>query len=1479
MKQVKLYPRLSIENSRRVRELSHHVQYELLKSTRKRMEKFIPKIVGSWLAGTYDRDRGVAKAANNGITSFLDTESRLSAFWKRCQLQILDFAQETFDETPETLSDTRTVTADDAQEKYFRVVGSSVSLVLNLLIKLKGEDISKYQSKYEDFLTNNSKLWALASSEDSAARRSIHQLLAVCLAKQPTTIESNIIEVSRTFIGGALSVKQTASAYQLVQALSVLTRKHPEVWTSAYNGKTPALTRLRHFVDMGSQGGPPEYWQSLQSLIFALPKPLLTSQLQNSLKFLEAIRNGISSREEPRANAQRAWPCYFEICASIADTHSDPKAPGRIFKEAVHPAFVHHLHPTPGSSKWLVGSTRTLAKAYSFWALTKDDETKSLLRDSWSQLGSELITALQISHPEQSKDYHKSQTAVLTQGHRWFEIYGQILKDSQEASHDYITAPSRIILTRSLEIMVSRDGKPYSAAAVIEVALREAPSFTEIPEVLEPIKEIFEHNFAILCKSPSAKYIISALFHIRSLTGQDIFFEQLWQNILIRLLTKPITTNEIQAIAALISDDKVSNLAQQSSRLQDFLLESFSKALQGDSSFWPLIEAALGFGSMTENTTNDILDKVLDCLDINKPFLAGGFKALDILSKKPELLKSHDIHIALVTKLLALVELSDSTVAPRAAALKAVIETSSQIPEQAGFRQPPIVHIIRENLDFVSPQSLSIDTLVEQAKLVLHTGKDSIDPASIFPNITLWSQGLKSLINTNPSPALAVVRPFAGAVYLVNEVADSPSKLPKDLNGHSSLLRMAMYTSSLVAEEVFKLLSRRDQLELVYLLCLTSELANDQVDSRKDSDLFEPSQGLDPFNEIRELISKTRTFLASFATDSRSWRRNKEDDVVDSSDSSALMHELIFKLITMSASTSGISYYSAKSLSLVLSKLVDAHGWQTDGGDEWLTKIDVLKTSTMNVLGAVGILTGLGEDLDTSKLVNTLCNRLISDVAGASSKSDKTLPMLVLLNSILPIYDDSDMPVAQNRLVFAVKQILSWTNDDLATKNPQLASEACRALHKLLPAIKSVFGSYWETSLSFCCSIWNSSLDGQLSEDSLPMVGMSLKLYLILVNLEDANDDLEESLDEFRDKLSRSLVKLLQLRRIVDSPLLEFVDGLLSRALPYIPSSSVFDQSELYHLVASDFPAVQSAAYELLSKALPEVQQQLSVDVLLENTNAQLPEELLSLLLDAPSTGKFSPEELEEFPATVRSYLLSWHLVYTSYSNSSYKVQTDYTETLKSENIMAPLLDFLFDALGHSTAQPLSLDRHRFDEDTIKSFNIWKATESESKERSMQWLLVNLYYSALRYTPSLVKSWYFDCKSKQTRIAVESWTEKYFAPIVSQEVLAEVSKWAEEQELESDDEKLLKVKIHKSTREIFASYEVDDTAAEIVIKLPSNFPLENIKVEGVCRAAANDRKWQGWLMNIQGAISFSVSFFHPHQFSSLANNITELIHN
>lgn len=96
-----------------------------------------------------------------------------------------------------------------------------------------------------------------------------------------------------------------------------------------------------------------------------------------------------------------------------------------------------------------------------------------------------------------------------------------------------------------------------------------------------------------------------------------------------------------------------------------------------------------------------------------------------------------------------------------------------------------------------------------------------------------------------------------------------------------------------------------------------------------------------------------------------------------------------------------------------------------------------------------------------------------------------------------------------------------------------------------------------------------------------------------------------------------------------------------------------------------------------------------------------------------------------------------------------------------------------------------------------------------------------------------------------------------FSPLVIEETLDEVAKWADEQEV-MDDEKELVVRISKRSREVFAGYEIDDMMMQIVIRLPESYPLEGVKVDGVNRVAVSEKKWTSWLRIAQGVITFSV---------------------
>jgi E3 ubiquitin-protein ligase listerin len=252
----------------------------------------------------------------------------------------------------------------------------------------------------------------------------------------------------------------------------------------------------------------------------------------------------------------------------------------------------------------------------------------------------------------------------------------------------------------------------------------------------------------------------------------------------------------------------------------------------------------------------------------------------------------------------------------------------------------------------------------------------------------------------------------------------------------------------------------------------------------------------------------------------------------------------------------------------------------------------------------------------------------------------------------------------------------------------------------------------------------------------------------------------------------------------------------------------------------------------------------------------------LSLLLDAPKINDYQDADLELFPVSVRRYLLSWHLVFDSFSSASNVVRLDYSDEIKTGGYLSSFLEFMFDALGHSAATPLKLDREHIDDSMIRKYDMWVATDSQSLERDMHWLLVNLYYLCLKYIPGEVKNWWLNCKDRQTSIAVLAWTEKYFSTLIVQDLLDEVSQWSETQDGEPDGEKKLQVKVSKNSREVSAGYEIDDMEMKMVIRMPAMYPLSIVTVESINRVAIPAEKWQTLLRSTQGRIQFAVSL-HP----------------
>jgi hypothetical protein len=490
--------------------------------------------------------------------------------------------------------------------------------------------------------------------------------------------------------------------------------------------------------------------------------------------------------------------------------------------------------------------------------------------------------------------------------------------------------------------------------------------------------------------------------------------------------------------------------------------------------------------------------------------------------------------------------------------------------------------------------SFSIDTLVQQAETFLHSQQNILLP-SILPDPAQWSEVLLPILERMPNPELSLTNSLGSAISLVQVPNSGEVFQPsRDFNGYSIAFRMALYTSKMLSKGAKKGIPISNAIMILRLLIMSYSLADDQLASEEEGGLWVDTVNPEVQGQVFGFLDSERIILRDISNEANYWRNDAPD-----SPSAVVAHTLVKSLLEASSGTSPAAFYAARALKSVVSELVAAHGWKNLGGDEWLSSLDVLKASTPNTFAAVAILSGLQEYLATSKLITNLCNRLLSDVTGASVIGENTLKLLILLNATLAIFEPSNLPVAQNRVVFAVKHITSWMSEDRSLP-PPLAAEACRSLQLLLPSIKDIYGPYWETLINFCIDQWKIKCADENRNERLAVYNASLRLVTLLRGLKDPNEDLSEALIDSARPISDGLLELLKVPRTKNSsPWLAFQNHLWRHAAD-IPTNRITDSAVVYPLIASDSFLVQSAAFLILNRVIPTAQEQISIDVIIE---------------------------------------------------------------------------------------------------------------------------------------------------------------------------------------------------------------------------------------------------------------------------------------
>lgn len=1294
-----------------------------------------------------------------------------------------------------------------------------------------------------DQLLGEGSLWKLANHSDPYVRRAVYALLAICMQKRKHALSPPIL--SSEILTAGLQRSQMGSSLDYIKTIVSLSQSFPDVWTADYNGagRKSASNRLRYFLRQGSQGGPAQFWDSVPDLLSAIPPELLLSRNReesdkqpgithddSTLVIIEALRDGVTRKEEPRTSSGAAWTAYLSTCAH-AICSFDGEAKLRFLQTHVVPIIRQYVKPSGDTSQWSVTGVqqqRICAKAVHL-ILHHD---AAAFKAEWQMLSSQLIEDLQTSLPEQSKEYTRSQDSVANEASRWYRLQATILDDDSSVAALVVKHTTLLEIQAAISALKNRNGKPYAAAVALHVAAESIPGVILGQETSRiHLVKFANDDLPNLMSSPSATYLIRLLDLIHE--DADVTKAYVDCNRTLEGLPDAETRNTtIETLFASPGFGKSGGLSTSNTILQG----AIDRAIEEDSNAcWNIVMAVIGNVGAPIGTTDDILTSMIEGLVVDEEDRASLHGLELMLNQNQSLMRDFAVRpegSVLLSRVLSKTESSDPEISLRAQKLSVHIEKALATTGNAVDTVQPLIDVVRRELGAPGLESLPVASLVSQAQKIIRQIDQTRIPrilAELLPNTSQWAAALSPFIHTVPNVSISLCRPFGGANSLLHTVSGSNTMghsghASIDRTGRTQLLRLADYVVELLQiTDVLEVLETGLTSTLLEYITLAVLLAGDNISIGGSVPVFYADTP-DKEADIVASVSDAQSSVISWT---------------GAPTMSLAVSEVMSRFLSRANGFEASAYYNARAFSFIAAALSD-RGERVPIANE-SDRLKVLRKSP-DVFANLAMLLSV-EHRDALKACNELLSQLTAVAFGSSAPEPSALSQLVLLNGLLRRSDELVSDIPQQRLVFYVQHIVKA----LPSASRQELAEMLRSLAIILPSIKEIYGSFWANTLDSL-----RSEDGNdFSDANLPKIHGSLRLFSILKKptMQEGNDDLLDAWTEQRSSIAAYEIQLLlglqyledhshQPRRIVNELLCREISSL---------DYDLDDPSALYPVLTSKSHSLQIAAFNLLHKHVPSRQEQKSLDkALTKDYQAQLPEELLSLVLTAPSMPELSESLFDRsMPSHLQSYLLSWLVIFDHWTGASNMLQMDYAKSLSEGTYLNDLLDMTFKILISSRSKPI--DATKFSAETY-------VPDTEPPERDTHWLLIHLYYLCLKCVPTQTKTWWRDSTSRQVNVAVATWTEKSLSRLIIDTELAAIREWAPSQQA---DEHPMTIKVSHSAHEITASIPVDEQTMVLAIRMPPSYPLARAEVEGVHRVGVPEKKWMSWIRNAQGQLTIA----------------------
>jgi hypothetical protein len=1409
----KLFQKLAIDHDRKVRENCFSVLKQIIQYDSKLLAPILKKVAGPWILGRFDSSKEVAQIATASFDQAFP--SKLEQVLKVCQGVIIDYVSKMIlEETPETLSDKRYVSDEDMIGKYNRCVSGSIDVVGFMIETLDIVTRKSVEDKYS--LLFEKRFWEMAHHQQSTIRSAFYRFVTVCCRQGLDVMNTHKDLLARHYLSKVFLEKDSSIHPFMWDSLLLMSKYCTDVWLQEM--KKPVVPKLLTFLDQGTFGSPTISYPCFLPLLAHVPVQLLKGHDHFVAKFLDSFWNGRIYVD--KIHCQVFLNSFFECCMYFLRNES--------FSNEIDVVWTQYLlAPLESLSEKRSDrfSDQDVSRFCSKWLLDalSMSEVKDSVTQKWIQLAETSTNTIWILDLWTEMRL-RGLNVKLVQDIVQLAVHRSIINGDVEMLHSLLVAPGLelpdevvfkgIQLMKELEIespkapetftlLISKCSPDMGQSASIGWSVLIAKATQSKSSVLcmtQVVKTIAAHPNPIFAPLiPLERYMLS-LFEANEHTEQ---MELLLGNLLAldtSLLFDSAKEELIEMISAIFQAylEQILIIPARASHI-------VTHALTEQTGF-----ALKVLNVATRNGSNEFMTDL-----VHRNIL----RILLIAHSHPNSVASlywEESNSKSVTQCIDEIRNLAAELSRKAQRLenrqRLLFLADAFVTEFTNLRH------CASSADFVEIVADLFHLCVENLRGVLIQG--------ILPSKDFFASEF-GVLDTQ-SCITSIVDPVSIWARI------SPTPMHVIEHDHDGLSLYARWMLLLFA--LFKSTDTKEFVNLEYILELTRFAIICEDHLHTPTNLFES-----------DLLAHTNLVLDD-------WK-----DLVMQQNREGFWSQLgqmdnVFGLAIHQCIASKFDIMGAR----ILRKLIKTAIEEIDVTNQAIAiALDLYHQK--NYVTCLALLEPMLPlcDVDLLDQCHPVFSAPVLKIkrSAITDASDPLLAQLIVFSNYLYGIKQVNADMDSGILTSIVRWVRTQYDAIVSSKGTEennshhmvvFDTQVARICDYLVTISVHEHIDFGLNMCRFLCDVgyyWI-QLAKKITMDEIG------KVYLFHTiqywsTLEEAAEH-STMWTRVTDVAAEAHKIIVQLFFVVGEPTESTSVGL--QALQTLIGDTILQldhddhlrqylasESKLFSMLLTNCEQIQKTAFETLRRITYQRVQEYSLTIAMSSKKKKfgIPTALMDILTHSKPT-----ETYQYF-----GFGLAWLLLFDHFHEANFDLRQMYIAELKESQILGRLLDIIFEVVGINSKKPLL------------NMKIWELDEyfvlgyDADNSSSIPLLYAHLFYKSMKTIPSLIRSWYSDCGNRQLVLSVESFTEKYIAPLL-------IAKEFETVQNQSDSE--MTIRINTSQNEITAGYKIEEAGLDIVLKLPKIFPLKIVEVSsgtaGGRQAGIQESRWRSWLLSVSAVM-------------------------